>query len=241
MRRALRILVAVGLGWTCFAVPAASQSEDVQGVIRDQESRHPVATALVTVVESGRYTLTDAAGAFALHGVSGEEATLLVQRLGYQDLRITVHLPQSAPLVASLVPDPVVLEGLDVVVDVLERRRKAIHYQVDVLGPDRILDDHISDTYELINHRLLHFYPCPGQRYGVPACVHYAARIFKPGIYLDELPLDDGLNVLRTVPITDLQTVEVIQGGKQVRIYTKRFMEKVARNPALLEKVIWIW
>ena len=51
-----------------------------------------------------------------------------------------------------------------------------------------------------------------------------------PEVWIDEAPVVGGMDYLRTVRPYELYMVEVYAGGRQIRAYTPRFMERAAKT-----------
>jgi hypothetical protein len=62
-------------------------------------------------------------------------------------------------------------------------------------------------------------------------CVRIRGLTVRSEVWIDERRSIDGLAELATYAAHDLQRIEVIQGGRQVRVYPTWFMEHVASRP----------
>ncbi len=75
-----------------FRSAPAPQEPVVSGTVVDQGTQQPVADARVAVAGSARAATTDARGQFRLGGLTGQEVTLEVIRIGYRRLIQTVRV-----------------------------------------------------------------------------------------------------------------------------------------------------
>ena len=96
----------------------------VVGQVLDRLTGEPVAGALVEILTLHERTLTGEHGQFLLRGIEPGDYEIGVERLGYELTVVPVTLDGDR-LTIELEPKPAVLEGLEVTVDRMERRRRA--------------------------------------------------------------------------------------------------------------------
>jgi hypothetical protein len=205
------------------------QTGNVTGTVRDEASRQPVPAALVEVVGGWQRTLTDDSGRFVLRGVRRGEFTITVQALGYRSVEQQRDLAGERMDIEVLLPlDPVLMADIVVTVDRLRQRRNAVPYSVRVITDEQIRQ-HVSISAHDVLRQRLGVFGVPGQ------------------VYLDETLLVGGdprrpawLLILRGLPSEQIHSMEVYGNGRQVRVYTKAFMERAVRNPRLIMPVIII-
>lgn len=98
----------------------------IVGFVVDAGNESPLASVLVSVESPDRASLTTDNGRFLLCDIGPGERVLTASRLGYDTLRIRIGPnPSGEPLRLRLEPDPIILEGLEIVTDRFERRRRA--------------------------------------------------------------------------------------------------------------------
>ena len=103
------------------SVPASSRAQEpgapppLVGVIVEQGSGVPVRGALVSLGERGPRSISDSLGIFRMSTAPPGAVTVSVRAFGYRELVLPMTIsPVSTFLRLELVPDPVVLEGLEV-------------------------------------------------------------------------------------------------------------------------------
>ncbi len=226
------------------AGPAAAQQEaepaavPVSGQVVDRSTGQPLAGAYVEVAGTRQEALTDEAGRFTFRKIRPGAQTLVVRLLGYAELEREVTVAAGQPALAlALEPDPVVLEGLTVNLNVLEQRRNRV--AVSSRAYDRTQIRRSSAT------NMQAFVRGPA---GVPAvtcrvsfadsCVYSRGRLQPVAVYLDEMPIYS-LEHLSAIQPDEVERVEVYQNGRQVRVYTSWFMEQVARGKRRVDPVFF--
>ncbi len=73
-----------------------------------------------------------------------------------------------------------------------------------------------------------------GPRGRLPSRLARRGRAVRPIVYLDEAPLAGGLEHLEAYRPDDLHLLEVYAEGLEIRLYTRQFMERMARRPVPL-------
>jgi hypothetical protein len=84
--------------------------------------------------------------------------------------------------------------------------------------------------------------PCPGAQGGAmtggggtptvgDGCVVSRGGVIEPVVYIDELPIMGGLEVLESYHPSEFHSIEVFGDGATIRAYTYAFMEKMAIRP----------
>ena len=242
LRKRLAPILGALLAAVAAAGPAAAQQEaepsavPVSGQVVDRSTGQPLAGAYVGLAGTRQETLTDEAGRFIFRRVRPGGQTLVVSLLGYADLERVVTVAAEQPALSlALEPDPVVLEGLTVNLNVLEQRRNRV--AVASRAYDRTQIRRSSAT------NMQAFVRGPA---GVPAvtcrvsfadsCVYSRGRLQPVVVYLDEMPIYS-LEHLSAIQPDEVERVEVYQNGRQVRVYTSWFMEQVARGKRWVDPV----
>ncbi len=127
----MRVLAALLVFPTLVLVSARSVSAqessrpdkvEVSGVVLSALTGEPVAAAIeIPGVRRTRYA--DASGRFSLGRLRPGSYTVVVYALGYRTLIDELVVAKGDVVTIELQPDPVVLEGVEVVVNRLEARR----------------------------------------------------------------------------------------------------------------------
>lgn len=221
-------------------VHAQERPERIQlrGGVFDQNTSAPVPGALVGVPGLEAATTTDDFGNFLLDLPMGPGYRLYVEKLGYSSTGVVVldadfHLP----VVISIAPDPVLLEGLKVVVDRFERRRRSSMASVRIIDSETLARWGGRDMLSILKMRIPFLTRCP--RAAFAYCVYSRGRTVRVSVCLDEFPAYGGVEQLASLPPSALHLIEVYRSrtGTRVRAYTRRFVETLTRNPRRLRPV----
>ena len=230
------VAVAIVAGLALTASRTAAQDDkpvcvdgepQILGVIVDHTSEEPLSSALVSVTTTEWASLTTASGRFQLCGILAGTHRITVERLGYRTLEVRVEAASPpAPIRLRMDPDPILLEGLEIVSDRFERRRRATAYSVRAFDREEIASGPYWTAADFVEYRAMVFMTlCDGGS----RCVRSRGRVVRPTVYLDEMPLIGGWSQLETLPTSQLHMIEVYRRGTQIRAYTHHFMERAAR------------
>ncbi|MDE2781922.1 MAG: carboxypeptidase-like regulatory domain-containing protein [Gemmatimonadota bacterium] len=233
--------IAVSAGLT---LPAAGQEgeptceEDrarIVGVIIDAATDMPLAGAYVSVETSDWGSLTTDNGRFLLCEVGDGSHLVTVERLGYITLQSRVQADASGdPVALQMRPDPVLLEGLEIVSDRFERRRRAAATRVLAFDQEDLAGSGYWSAADFVDMRS----GIMSTQCGLNRCIYYRGRVVEPTVYLDEFLLIGGWSHLEGIPTSQLYMIEVYRRGTHIRAYTHSFMERAARV-RLAPVMIW--
>lgn len=198
------------------------------GQVVDLATGAPVQGARVSVAASEWMSLTNAEGRFILPGLDPGLHSLTVEQLGYRTLVAQVQaVEETPPLRLAIQPDPIVLEGLEVVSRRFERRRRATGTSVREFDQHDLARSSSPSAAEMLEERI------PVQRTvcsdGGFECVFWRGGRIRPVVCIDETPMIDGWNALAAYRPQDFYMMEVHGRGGLVRAYTHFFMERAAR------------
>ncbi len=225
-----------------ISIPAPQSRPSVRGVVVDAASGRPVAGAAVRLERARLRVGTDSAGAFAMRRAPAGTQLLHVTALGYEPAMQLVAVPADGgvdvriPLTAG----PIALEGLRVVADRLEARRRTVPLSSRVI-PEKAMALSSAPTMQdfLAQHVNLRPTPChalaslqrtpAGSLQGECHAVRGAAT--HVGLYLDDAPLIGGWGSLRFYDPAEFGRVEVYRGGAILHLYTVAYLERAARRP----------
>jgi len=226
------------------ASPAAAQ--DAQPVCRDGEARlvgvvvdavteAPLASASVSVARSDWQSLTTDGGRFLLCEIGAGPHLLTAERLGYKTVTAPVVATASGdPLRVRMQADPIVLEGLEVVMDRFNHRRRAVATTVQTYNEEELAGGGHLSVADFIDSRPgIMAAPCRFR-----TCVYVRGGTVESDIYLDEMPLMGGWAELESIPTAQLYMVEVYGRGRHIRAYSHAFMERAAKI-RLMPMPIW--
>ncbi len=233
------IAAAAGL-----ALPAAAQDEQptckddqarIVGVIVDASTDMPLAGAHVSVEASDWGSLTTDNGRFLLCEIGDGTHQVTAERLGYVTLQSWVEADASGePVALHMRPDPILLEGLEIVTDRFERRRRAAATRVRAFDQEDLASSGYWSAADFIDMRA----GIMSTQCGIGRCIYYRGRVVNPRVYLDEFPLIGGWSHLESIPTNQLYMIEVYRRGTHIRAYTHNFMKRAART-RLAPVMIW--
>lgn len=193
------------------------------------EGGQPLAGAFVAIEGSEWGSLTDEAGRFRIRDVEAGRIALTVEQLGYDTLRWEGSVSVGQPLTLDMTPRPVLLEGLHVVTDRFESRRRSVPTTVRWFDRGALASSPQESALDFVRTRagvpMVHCYGTWSDR-----CLLVRGRLVSPSVWIDEAPVIGGLDYLSVIRPYELYMVEVYAGGRQIRAYTTQFMERAAKT-----------
>jgi hypothetical protein len=222
-----------------FALPVSGQDDarlaktDLVGFVVDQATGEPIAGAYVQVVPEDRSAYTDSRGHFKIVGLPVGRYALYVEYLGYSGAGVRFELAEdAAPARIELAPNPVILEGIQVINNRLKRRRNALAYSSRVFDARQLATSSAGDALDFVRMRVF-MTPCPSGSFS-RYCIWRRGQSIAPAVYVDEVPFIGGMDMLIGYGTQDLYLIEVLNQGTQIRLYTKWFAERLAQGRASL-------
>lgn len=212
----------------------------VTGTVVDASTGAPVPTTVVRMTHPERSVMTGPNGQFSLTNVPVGSRTLVFEQIGYTRMTVTQEFGPEAPsIVVELEPQPVVLEGLNVMVDRLEARRQAAGVAVRVLRPADFQYQPV-DLFRAIRGRAgLGLVGCTPPRGISTWCILHRGSYTSPSVWIDDRRAM-GIEELELYRTDDVYAVEVYQAGRAIRVYTRQYMQKIAMSPRAMPPV-WGW
>jgi hypothetical protein len=219
--------------------PAQASGPVVVGTVVDSGTGNPLAYAMIAVEGRTLPTLTDSIGVFRVGGLPPGVYNLTASQLGYARLTLPVVVgPQMEPIEFKLFPDPIALEGIQVMGDRFRGRRNALPVSAQAYGQERLQRSPALSMMDFLEtDAKLSAAICPG-RAAVRGCFNRRGTVVQPQVFLDEAPLMGGLSQLEGYPVNAFYLVEVIANGLMIRAYTQGFMEQMSKKPRALEPII---
>jgi hypothetical protein len=200
----------------------------VHGEVLDFETGAPLAGAFVAPRGLRTGFLADSLGRFVLELPWAPVHYLYVERLGYVTSELDVGTVEARrPLQILLRPDPVLLDGIEVLANRWDRRRRFFEGSVRVFEQADLARSGALDMLSLVQSRAgAHVRRCgPGS---LDFCVWRRGRLRHMQVCLDEMHLFDGGRALETFSPQDFYMVEVYDRGLQIRVYTEHFVAQAA-------------
>jgi hypothetical protein len=224
MRFAARLIPALA-GLLIATSASAQERVTLSGRVVDQVSKLPVVGASVKL-KGGAMVFTNADGRFLLARVPTGAQVLEVRQLGYDELDAELVVGAEArPVELALSTNPVLLEGIEVMVDRLEYRRKGLPTTVSAYGLEDLARSPAITTTDFIRRSTsAQLTQCGGNW-----CVYKRGRLSQPEVWIDERPAYGGMSELDGYPPQLIHSVEVI-GGTHIRVYTQRFAKLLAER-----------
>ena len=240
MRSPVRAIAVLAL---LIAAPLPAQVDDraepvtIKGTVIDVTTGSPVPGVVVTVEGTRRSAFTDTTGAFALTNVEPGIITLIAEQLGYLQMRTTLEARSDLAIRIDVRPNPIVLEGLRVMVDRLETRRRAAGVSVRALEQEDLAVLGSMELLQAIRSRGgINIIPCSGWGGFTDLCVWRRGRPVSARVWIDERPAIAGLDELSMYDTDEIYAVEVYD-RRVIRVYTKQYMQYAAVSPPVLP--IW--
>ncbi len=205
------------------------------GKVTDATTGSPVLGAFVGIQGKKWGVTTNDDGLFLIEGLSPGEVSISIEQLGYVDILQTVQVGRDSGTVEFLLtPDPILMEGIQVVMDRFKRRRLSYPYAHQLVEADDLARSPYPDLVELIaSTSFLRPFPCPW-RILENTCARVRGQTVPVTVYIDEFPTPGGLDYLRSVQPQELHLVEIFHSKSHVRAYTKAFMERTGERPRAL-------
>lgn len=207
----------------------------VVGIVIDQVSGQPLVGALVKIDHARAYTDSD--GRFVVNKVERGTHVVSVDRLGYvYEEALRMIAGDDTPLRIEVEPRPIVLEAISVINNRLERRLRSVAVSARVFEGDDFSFSSF-DAFDFVKSRAgLFMRPCPPSSFS-EYCVYRRGSVVEPTLYIDEMPIFGGLEMLQTIPTSELYRLEVYD-HRHVRVYTRRFAEYLALHPRRLQTLL---
>jgi hypothetical protein len=211
------------------ATAGGQERVTIRGQVVDAESRAPLQGVLVTAPLSGNRVLTDSLGGFGLSFIEDRGYALIAEDLGYQSLRFTLG-PEAAEALAivALVPDSAMLAGLDVLEERLEQRRRRRSGRIQLIEHDSLTLSMAASAYTLVRRTVPMARACRGQTENL--CIPTGSRERAVRICIDDVRPPAGASTLDSYNPSDLWLVEIYDNGSRVRVYSRWFVDRIART-----------
>jgi len=240
-----RLAARLGLGALLVAVLTANalaqevegRSFELVGTVTDESGR-PLVGAFVSPADSDWGSLTGEDGRFVLRRVTPGTVTLRAELIGYETLVWSGNVSEGRPVALRMVAQPILLEGLNVVTDRFESRRRGIATSVRWYDHDDLATSTMPTALDFVAMRAgLARVRCNGRM--TDQCILVRGRVAEPVVYVDEFPVVGGMEYLETLQPHELYMVEVYGGGRHIRAYTPQFMERAAERRLRPIPLVW--
>ncbi len=209
-----------------LAAPTSGQERIVlRGHVVDAASQEPLQGVRVTAPLSELSVLTDSLGDFSVSFIRDWGYELVAGAVGYQPVRITLGPEaEQGSTTIQLHPDPEALAGLAVLHDRLEQRRRRRSNRIRLMEHDELALSTESSAYALVRRMIPGTQPCENQR---DLCRLGRSRV---RICIDDVSPSAGARELEAYEPSDLWLIEVYNNGGRVRVYSRWFIDQIART-----------
>ena len=136
------------------------------------------------------------------------------------------------PLIIAIERDPILLQGLEVTVDRLERRRRFYPGLVRVVSQDDLALSAANTAYDIVRRNVPTLRPCVNQVWN--ECVMRRGSVQPLVVCIDERPAWGGRDELEAYAAEELYMVEFYDMGRAVRLYTRWYVDTMMKRPRAL-------
>lgn len=210
-------------------LPDPPRTFTFQGEVRDYMTELPVPGASVQIAELKRLVVTDHVGRFAFAGLTPGRYTFVTSGFGYETNREQSAVGLNAFMVVRLNPMAIALEGIEVTVERLVRqlevRRLGTPRASEAFETEAMQRTMETDVAAFVDARTsLTLYRDQLDRLQV----RLRGRQQPLRVCLDEVAVASGF--LGNIQPRELGLLEVYEGMGMVRMYTKDFLSRAARE-----------
>ena len=149
------------------------------------------------------------------------------------------------PLHSAGNPDPVELDELRVRTRserLLTRRRQRIPYRVVTIRTEAFANAINTDPTAIFRRAAnMAFVGCPGVvgEWIAQGCLARKGGVVTIRVYLDEGRMHGGMSELRAMSHESIHSMEWIPSAAMLRVYTKRFIDRLDNSRIALEPLVW--
>lgn len=217
------------------ALPARAQQAEphvlVTGTVIDSVSGNPLYGVAVATTTTRDHTASDSTGTFTLSVPAGTTMVTFTGR-GFQRVAQVLAATENVDLGrVTLLPEAFALEPIEASVSQLEERVRHFSGSVRVFSDNLLLHAGESDLFTYLQHRVpLRPLPCSAtDDKRMTECFIVRGRPERPQLFINEVRLST-LALTQIYRPEDVARVEVFEGGKMIRIYTRGYLEMMSRN-----------
>ena len=204
------------------SIRADARFIDLRGTVTDRAADRAIQDA--TVYHSpDRNATTNLGGSFRIRRMpEGVPTVIAVTALGYLPARLTVIPESGRRIEIALDVDSVGQRMIERQVDRLETRINAIAAPLTTVGREALLRHPALTAGDIVRRRL------PYNR--AIQCLIVDERPFLGG---------DLLAVLDSYYADEIERIEILARGAMVRVYTRRFIQRMIRGAARIPPIVW--
>jgi len=211
----------------------------VTGTVVDSVSGAPLFGVAVATTTTPDHTASDSTGAFTLSVPAGTAVMLTFTGRGFEPVGQVVTSTVDVELGrVALLPQAVALAPIEASVSQLDRRARQFTGNVFVYNEATLRHSGESDLLEFVmHHGGLHPHQCNlVDTTPMTECFRVRGYAARPELYVNEVRLGQ-LSQLRIYRPEDIARVEVFSGGAMIRVYTRQYLEQMARTSRRLQPI----
>ena len=187
--------------------------------------------------------LTDDQGIFRLDDAEAGPQLLVVTQFGYRKRAVAATItPESSGMMqVALTPRPILLAGVTATVENvtemearLRFRRRAAGFSTQAYDRRQLFRAMSGTPLDFLNQRTLvrgrNLSPRDPEQ---PVRLSAGTGHRTVGSTWTRRSRGEGLDELETYAVSDIYLMEVFSWGSEIRVYTNRFMEQMARKPIM--------
>lgn len=201
----------------------------VFGQVLDSETGTPLVGAWVGLTGTEWGSISNPDGRFRIPDHEGGRLDLTIEVLGYQTLNWSGEVALGDAVQIEMVPEPILLEGIQVMADRFQSRRNAAGTSVLAFDATDLTRSTTMNARDFIAAQAgVFFTVCAGSRGS--SCIWSRGRRVEPVVYVDEFLHMGGLDYLALFSPGEFHMVEVYNRGTHIRVYTPAFMKRVSEH-----------
>ncbi|HET7229853.1 MAG TPA: carboxypeptidase-like regulatory domain-containing protein [Longimicrobium sp.] len=219
------------------ALPARAQQAErilVTGTVADSVTGDAIYGVAIATTTTPDHTASDSTGAFTLSVPAGTAVMLTFTGRGFERVGQVVTATTDVDLGRiALLPAAVALAPIQASVSQLDRRVRGVTGTTFVYNTNTLEHTGERDLFDFVLHHAgLHPAPCNALATGpMTECFLVRGYPRRPELYVNETRIGQ-LSLLRVYRPEDVGRVEIFAGGAMVRVYTRQFLEQMARANA---------
>jgi len=232
--------------------PGTLRAQTFDGRVLDAQDDTPVGTALVRLVDDQRelrgVSVADSLGRYRIEAPGPGVYRLQAERLGYVGMETPLleagHAAGIYPLDLLVRRAPLPIEGLEVrAIPELVERRAAAPSRV-IAWDARELGNAIAPNVGsfLGSRGVAQFVGCGGELAptDLPNCFWRRGRLVRIRVFVDDVAVmsAEGTGRFWAYDTRDLSALEFLPGCRQIRLYTRWFMDRVAEGRLRLKPML---
>lgn len=174
-------------------------------------------------------TTTNDAGGFRIGGILRGRHTVRVEGFGWLPASIRLAVEADTSLIIEIERDPITDRIIARQIGELSERVRSVGVSLATVDRREMVHTRAANPVEVLSSRAgVRVQSCPDT--SLPLCIYARGMIRRPLVYIDDVLIPDGLDVLRLYPNALIERMEVIAHGGQIRVYTTWFIQRMTEG-----------